>query len=574
MSSSITAQVHATGGFQVDARAAAARAYRRIALADGKVTAMEHNQVAYFSADEIKEAFDYVIVGGGGNGSIVANKIAKADPSAKVLLLEAGKKPPEANIDIWDPKNWVELQHDPDLEWAYESTCQEEMYGRVIPLSRCAALGGSTVHHSFLWVRGGKKAHDDWANSYGCPGWTWEKFVPYFEEFEAELPGVIGDDAKDSEWEKALIKASIDCGMPWNIDYNNKEGIQDGTSYIRYYPIRDGRRVTMYQYFVELPQKNGELKNLIVRDDALVTRLLFEKRGTEHKVYGVQYRPYTNHSGPVMNIKVNREVIMTAGAIGNPQILNLSGIGDSTELQKAGIAMIRNVELPGVGKNLVDDVFVINNYTTNKELPDGFMSNGIGGVINFIGKFQITNQSTRMPGMFNIAEEWKPGFQISMDVHEIKSRGYVHLDKNNLYGVPIINLNYLKEEEDVEACVQALKILRKVAHNDALKAWEPKEVMPKPEVKDDNDEALRCYIRATSGTTFHFSGTCRMGTKTAPFATPPVVNPKNLKVYQFQNLRIMDASIFPQNPNGNPQATSYCIAAIGAKMVIDDMTLK
>ena len=527
----------------------------------------------YTAPADIKRecTFDYVIIGAGGNGSIVANKIAKANPDRSVLLLEAGEKPPDVNIDIWDPKNWVELQHDPTLEWPYMSTCQEAMYGRMVQLARCVALGGSTVHHSFLWVRGGKKSHDDWVNCYGCPGWGWDKLVPYFEKFEAELPGVIGDDAQDSDWEKALVAASVKCGMPWKEDYNQAN--QDGTSFIRYYPIKDGRRVTMYQIYIEEPKNKTppELQNLTVQSGAFVTRLLLEQRRTEHAVYAVQYTPYSDpQSGPVTTIKVSREVIMTAGAIGNPQILNLSGIGDPEELKRAGIKPI--VELPGVGKNLVDDVFVINNYSTTKELPEGFMSNGIGGVINFVGKFQITNQSTRMPGLFNIAEEWKPGFQIGMDVHEIKSRGYVHLDKENLYGVPIINLNYLKEEEDLDACVEALTMLRKVGNSAELNPWGPTEVMPRPEVKDDNKEALRCYIRATSGTTFHYSGTCRMGTPdVGPFTSPPVVDPGNLKVYGFRNLRIMDASIFPQNPNGNPQATSYCVADIGAEMVINDM---
>lgn len=567
------AQVHATRGRNIDARSAAARAYRRIALGKNKISADYHNKVQYLEPGAIKhdDSYDYVIIGGGGNGSIVASSLAKANPYASVLLIEAGQLPSEDVNDIWDPKNWVLLQSDPALEWAYLSTCQEAMYGRVVQLARCAALGGSTVHHSFLWVRGGRKSHDDWVKHYGCKGWGWDKLVPYFEQFEAELPGHVGDQAINSPWENSLVKAGVENGFPFKENYNLAD--QNGTSYIRYYPIRGGKRVTLYQIFIEEPQQQGELQNLTVIGGALVTRLLFHTRRGEKRVYGIRYIPYDDHSGPATTIKAIREVIMTAGAIGNPQILNLSGIGDPKELDDVGIKETI-VDLPGVGKNLVDDVFVINNYTTNKELPEGFMSNGIGGVINFKGKFQVTNQSTRMPGLFNIPEEWKPGFQIGMDVHEIKSRGYVRLNKDNLYGVPIINVNFLKEEEDMDACVEALKILRKIGNSKELRDWEPKEVMPRPEVKDDNTEALKCYLRGTSGTTFHYSGTCRMGVDgVGPFSTPPVVNPENLKVYGFENLRIMDASIFPQNPNGNPQATSYCVARIGAEMVIKDMKM-
>lgn len=517
--------------------------------------------------------YDYIIVGAGPAGSIVANKIAKADPTATILMLEAGPQPDEASETINDPKNWTLIQENPELEWGYVSTCEPELYGRAVPQARSRGTGGCTIHNSLMWVRGGKKNFDEWESRYGCKGWSWNDMLPYFHQLESEIPIVGGDPSRNDAWTKALFKAANSAGMKNGLNYNNDKGEYDGEVYYNQYTIEKGKRVNIYDLYI----KNQEIPNVSIKTNVFVIRVLLKGSCEPMDAYAVQYRPLHDSCGSITTVQAKREIIMTAGVFGTPQILMLSGIGVRQDLDKCRITTL--VDSPGMGQSLCDDIFLAVTYTTKKELPDDFMAYGIGGVLMFPkhNHTELSVQSNRMPGLFNIPDSWKPGYQVGADCHFQKSRGFMRLNPNNLEGLPHIQMNYLTCKEDVEQCKKAMKQIRSVGSASSLKEWQSKEVAPGSHVM--SDEALEVFIRSTAISTMHPSGTCRMGAprgKATEIASgisipPPVVDPETLKVYGCNRLRIMDNSVFPQNPHGNPACTVFAIALKGADMIIKDM---
>ena len=513
------------------------------------------------------EEFDYIIVGAGPAGSIVANKLAKHNPCAKILMLEAGKAPPDTSL-INDPKYWMKIQEEPQLEWGYVSTYQKGLYGRAIPLARSKGLGGCTIHNSLMWVCGGKESYDNWKYKYGCDGWSWDDLLPYFKQLEKEITIATGDPSKHTKWTEALIKAGEMTGMCFNQNFNNNGGDKKGVSYNQY-TIKDGKRENIFDLYI----KREYLPNITVRCNAFVSRVLLSK-GTPIKAYAVEYHATTEPHGPITCIKARCEIIMTAGVFGTPQILMRSGIGIKEDLRNAGIVPVH--DMPGMGQSLCDDLFVAVTYKTELKLPETFVDYGIGGVIMFPeeNNIEITVQSNTMPGLYNIPNDWKPGFQVGADCHMSKSRGYMKLDPENVEGLSIIEMNYLMDEEDLKQCIKAVHQVRQIGSAETLNPWKPTEVMPGPNIKNEDTEALAAFVRGTALSTMHSSGTCRMGAQTAQYyhasKTPPVVDPSSLKLYGCDGLRIMDNSIFPENPHGNPAATVFVIALRGADMIIND----
>ena len=522
--------------------------------------------------EDIPDTFDYIIVGAGPSGSIVANKLAKADPTATILMLEAGPRPREDSEILNDPKNWVLIQENPVLEWGYVSTYEAELYGRAVPQSRSRGTGGCTIHNSLMWVRGGKKNYDEWVTRYGCQGWSWDDLLPYFQELERDITIAVGDPSKDTPWTKALIQAGASNGMQFKPNYNNNDGVYDGGAYYNQYTIKDGKRINIYDLYIK--SQAAAVPNVTVWTDLFVIRVLFKESCEPKEAYAVQYRPMHDPFGTIKTVRARREIIMTAGVFGTPQILMLSGIGIRKDLEECKIPTV--VESLGMGQSLCDDIFLALTYTTEKELPEDFMAYGIGGVLMFPTKnnTEISVQSNRMPGLFNVPDSWKPGYQVGADCHFQKSRGYMKLDPKHPEGLPFIQMNYLEAKEDMEQCKEAIKQIRSVGSGKSLKPWRPKEVVPGPHIHGDH--ALEAFIRGTAFSTMHPSGTCRMGAPrgycgTGPSKTPPVVDPATLKVYGCERLRVMDNSVFPQNPHGNPACGVFAVALKGAHMIIEDM---
>lgn len=457
--------------------------------------------------DKVIPDYDYIIVGAGPTGSIVASKLAEEDPNATILMLEAGPIPdPESEI-INDPKNWTLIQEDPVLEWGYNTTYQAGFYGRVVPQARSRGTGGCTIHNSLMWVRGGKKNYDEWVSKYGCDGWGWDDMLPKFKELESEITVAVSDPSKETQWTQDLLKAGEENGMKIKANYNNDKGEYDGGAYYNQYTIKDGKRINIHDLYI----REKKLPNVFVKTDVFVTKILLNENTEPKEAYAVQYRTMHKPSDSITTVKARREIIMTAGVFGTPQILMLSGIGIPDDLKKCGIKPI--VQSLGMGKSLCDDIFVALTYTTEHELPDSFMAYGIGGVLMFPHKnnIEISVQSNRMPGLFNIAEGWKPGFQVGADCHFQRSRGQMKLNPANLEGLPLIDMNYLADEYDLKQCIEAVKQVRRVGSARALRRWGTKEVVPGPKVT--SDIALETFVRGTAFSTYHPSGTCRMGSQ-------------------------------------------------------------
>ena len=514
--------------------------------------------------------YDYIIVGAGPSGSIVARKLYEADSRLKILVLEAGTVQPQDPI-FTNPKNWTMIQNIPEFEWGHATTYQKGMYGRSFALPRSPGLGGCTIHNSQLWVRGGRKAFDRWEELYGCKGWGWNDVLPLFHQLESTLN--VKEVPKPRPFADSCIQAGLESGIDFTSNYNDDAGKQTGVAYTQYTILEDGRRENIYHIYLKQLADEGKVE---VRCNQFVKRVIFSGA---HEIKASGVVSFNTESRKQELFGARREVILTAGVFGSPQILMCSGIGRREHLEEASVECL--VDSRGVGMNLHDDIFLPVVYKTREEVPDSFMVHGIGGAVIFPpeNNTEITIQTNKMPGLFFVPKEWLQGFQIGADCHHPTSRGFMKLDPKNIYGLPIIDVNYLDSEEDVEQCVRAIKQIREIGETEALKKWGPVEVMPGPEVTSDS--ALRVFVRGTAQTAMHPAGTCRMGPQANPGSQnglppggvppPPVVDSDTLKVFGCEGLRVIDNSVFPENPHGNPAAAVFTVALKGAQMIIREL---
>ncbi len=516
--------------------------------------------------------YDYIIIGAGPAGSIVANKLyqaaSKMQSQIKILVLEAGIAPPEDDKIFTDPRYWTMIQENPKYEWGYASTYQAGMYGRSIPLPRSPGLGGCTIHNSLMWVRGGKTAFDHWENVYKCAGWGWDKMVPLFKELEQKID--IVEVPKPRVLVDNFIQAGLDAhmGMTFNMNYNNDDGNETGVAYNQY-TIKDAKRENIFNvYLKDLSDK----KLVDVKCRKFVEKVLLKQSpsNNEWEAFGVACIDKVSRKPELYGAR--REVILAAGVFGSPQILMRSGVGRKEDLENAGVSCL--IDSRGMGQNLIDDIFMAVTYTTGVKIPNDFSVYGISGVIMFPpqNNIEITAQSNNMPGLYNIPESWSQGYQIGADCHLAKSRGYMKLDHAQITGLPIIEMNYLENDDDLQQCIEAVRQIREVGRAKPLEKWKPVEVMPGPKVT--SKEALEAYVRGTSLSTMHPAGTCRMGPNqdiSIEGSYPPVLDSNTLKVFGCNKLRVMDNSVFPANPAGNPAAAVFAVALKGANMIIKDM---
>ena len=509
--------------------------------------------------------YDYIIVGAGPSGSIIANKLHSANRQLKILVLEAGIAPPKTAL-FTEPKYWTLIQEQPQYEWGYATTYQKGLYGRSIPLPRCHGLGGCTIHNSLMWVRGGKESFESWETKYGCKSWGWDDLLPLFHELEEKIK--IREVPKPRPLVDDFIKAGEEVGLQFSSNYNNDDGNKTGVAHTRYTISEDGKRENIYDvYLKELSNQNV----VDVKCHRHVNSVLLRKCN-EWEAYGVQC--YNKESCKPEYYGAKREVILTAGVFGSPQILMCSGVGRQQDLEEAHIEC--KVDSPGVGQNLMDDIFLPVTYTTRKKIPEDFNLFGISGVVMFPSEndILITVQGNNMPGICNMPESWaEQGYQIGADCYLAESRGFMKLDPLRPTGLPIIDMKYLDKDKDLQQCIKAISQVREVGQTEALKHWGPQEVIPGPGVT--SKEALEAFIRGTgTNTTHHPSGTCRMGPDPNDCINgifPPVLDSRTLKVYGCSNLRVMDNSVFPENPRGNPAAAVFVVALKGAEMLIKDM---
>ncbi len=522
--------------------------------------------------------FDYVVIGAGSAGAVVASRLSEGGRH-KVLLLEAGGKThPLSRVPI----SFVHFINKPGVNWLYESQADESTGGRKIPVPRGRMVGGSSAINGMVWVRGQSHDYDHWAQ-LGNRGWSYQDVLPIFKELEdydggdEQLRG-RGGPLKISdidEWSKlyeSMFKAAERFGVHRNPDYNGAS--QDGMAMTQA-SIRNGRRMSTAHCYLE-PAKSRD--NLTVATDALAERLLFDGR----KCTGVRYTV----KGVPQQANATREVILSAGAIASPQLLEVSGVGQSERLASLGIEVVH--DLGGVGENLRDHWAPrLKWYLGRHGVTFNERARGLGAIMQGLQYFARRNGFLSLPASplrgflrtrdglqspdaymmvqpFLVTPDLKLAKEAGMSIiaHQLRpdSKGSIHIASSDVHQHPEIRYNFLSAASDRDCVVAAIRLVRKIVEAPDMSWLGPREFAPGPDVQSDDE--LIDYVTQTAETTYHPIGTCKMG------QDPMAVVDDQLRVHGLQGLRVADASIMPTLTSGNTNAPSIMIGEKAAKMIL------
>ena len=546
---------------------------------------------------QLADTFDYVIIGAGSAGCILANRLT-ADGKHTVCLLEAG--PPDWHPYIHIPAGFIKTLNNPSLNWMYQAEPSHWTAGRGIDVPRGKTLGGSSSINGHIYNRGQRMDFNGWSQR-GNQGWGYADVLPYFRRCEAKI-GPGGDDTfrgRDGNLKvtelnyshplcEAFMEGAVQLGIPRNPDYNGAS--QEGISYVQRTAHRR-RRVSTARAFLN-PAKSRP--NLTVRTKAQATQILLEG----NRAVGVAYvkgGKGGGRGGKAMEVRANREVILSGGAINSPQLLQVSGIGPGALLQSLGIEVKH--ELAGVGENLRDHYAPrfsarVKNVTTLNELSRG--PKLVGEIAKYLlgGKSIVNLSPTMVYGFWHSDEAARsndlqfiftpasykqgvhgllddhPGFTIAAWQHRPQSKGWVRARSADPFEKPIIQPNYLDDEGDRQAVVSAMKLARRLMHTAPMQPYFDFEASPGAEVQ--TDEELLEAARHWGNTTFHVMGTCRM----APDSDPTAVVDDQLRVHGLDGLRVIDASIMPAMISANLNAATMMLAEKGADMVLGKPALE
>jgi len=530
----------------------------------------------------IREAYDYIIVGAGSSGCVLANRLSD-NGKFSVLLLEAGPRDYYPWIHI--PIGYAKTMFNENYNWCLYTEPEPGMHNRRIYWPRGKVLGGSSSINGLIFIRGQARDFDAW-EQLGNPGWGWADVLPYFIRLEKNqagaselrgtkgLLGVSDIDEKDP-LARAFIKACIQAGIPENEDFNGE--IQEGAGFYQLTTWQGRRSSTAVAYLKPARRRS----NLTIEINALATAIRFEGK----QARGINYKK----GSECFTADANREVILSAGAVQSPQLLQLSGVGDGAFLSHHDIDVVHH--LPGVGQNLQDhlQIRVIHRcntpITTNDIMksPMGKLRMGVKYFIsrsgplsigiNQAGAFTRTSDRLDTPDIqfhFAALSADLPGaplhdfsgFTSSICQLRPQSRGYVNIKSADPHESPAIAPNYLDAESDRQTIVAAIKVARRIAACPAMEDLIIDEYMPGPGV-NNNDELLE-FARASGVTIFHPVGTCKMGTD-----AQGVVDSR-LRVHGVGGLRVVDASIMPSITSGNTNAPVIMIGEKAADMVLED----
>jgi choline dehydrogenase len=531
------------------------------------------------------DAFDYVIVGAGSAGCVLARRLV--DAGHQVCLLESG--PSDRSPFIHLPAGFVRTLLDPSLTWRYKADGGESLPGRRIPIVHGRVLGGSSAVNGMIWVRGQARDFDGWA-ALGNPGWRFDEVLPLFRRIERRIgesdPRWRGTEGPvpvtDSDWRNplcdAFIAAAHALGVPANPDTNGSR--QDGAGYYQRNIVR-GRRISAARAWLDPVRSHPALA---IRTGAHATELILEGS----RVVGVRYAPEGDR-GTRVEVRARVEVIVCAGSVGSPRLLQISGIGPPALLASIGVP-VRHAS-PGVGENLQDHfsprvITRVRGASTLNELARGprlaiealKWATGrpsiLGLGVALAHAFCRSDPALASPdvvvmftpgsykgGVLGNLDDF-PGVTCGGWQLRPHSRGFVRVRSPDPFQFPAIQPNYLADARDQAAALWALKMARRIMGTEPMARHVAEELAPGPGLVDD--DALLDYARRTGTTTAHLVGTCRMG----PDDDPSAVVDAQLRVRGVQSLRVVDASVMPTITSGNTHAPTLMIAEKAADLIL------
>ena len=533
--------------------------------------------------DQLHSEYDFIIIGAGSAGCVLANRLSR-EASHRVLLLEAGGR--DSNPLIHIPAGFIAMMKNTQLNWCYKTEREPEVNMRQLDFPRGKVLGGSSSINGMVYVRGHQLDYDDW-QAGGCPGWDWQHVLPWFvysEDYErgpSRYHGIggplwVGDPINYYPVGDVFIQAGMREGIDRSDDFNT--GDNEGIGYYQV-NIRNGKRQSVAATYL---RQAASRPNLHILTRTLVQRIVFEGQSAS----GVRFRTSGRYGKRTMTVK-GGQILLCAGSIGSPHLLELSGIGDSDRLTGLGLKVRQH--LPGVGENLQDHLTLnmyqgLKNITTlfDETRPTRLASNFFKFFVQQRGV--LTHPASEVGGFFKsdpgldrpnaqihftpAAGEYdsrgvmrmRPGVTATVCNLHPESRGSVHIKSSNPEVAPVIRANYLSTEEDRRTMIALFKRIRAIFGNSSFDRYRdnPHNL---PGTNCSSDDDILDYIRREANSVYHPVATCKMGN-----GEMSVVD-HQLRVYGIDNLRVADSSVMPLIPSGNTHAPTVMIAERAADMI-------